>query len=216
MRSMRRGRGVVRWIAPALALVTVMTTPAMAATTDPFSSPDLSAYTTGGASGWFVDNGQLAHTYTSNTGFVELVRPAGTPGAEADITLSPGRSSAGLTVLWKDHSNHLWSKLEITPGNPTGLLSIGRRRGGKVTSLLASAKGGLVRGATYHLTLRVRDGVATLTATGISVTFSRTLSYRLTSEDLRAFGSGTYAGVRAKYLFDEDDGQSRWDNLTVD
>ena len=111
---------VVRWTAPALAVLLAMSSQAWAATTDPFSSSELSGYAAGGASGWYVTNEQLAHTYTSNTSFVELVRPAETPRAEADLTLSTGRANAGLTVLWKDHSNHLWAKLEITPGNPTG------------------------------------------------------------------------------------------------
>jgi hypothetical protein len=206
---------VVRWIAPALAILVVMSTQALAAETDTFSSTELSGYAAGGAPGWYVESEQLAHTYSSRTSFVELVRPAETPRAEADLTLSPGRSNAGLTVLWKDHSNHLWAKLEITPGNPTGRMTIGRRLRGKVTSLLASFRGGLVRGATYHIVLGVSAGVATFTATGVTVPFSKTITYRLTSSDLSAFGSGTYAGARAKYLYDEDDGGSRWDNLTV-
>lgn len=206
---------VVRWTAPALAVLLAMSSQAWAATTDPFSSTELSGYAAGGASGWYVTNEQLAHTYTSRTSFVELVRPAETPRAEADLTLSTGRANAGLTVLWKDHSNHLWAKLEITPGNPTGRMTIGRRLRGKVTSLLASSRGGLTRGATYHIVLQVSAGVATFTATGVTVPFSRTITYRLTSSDLGAFGSGGYGGVRAKYLYDEDDGGSRWDNLTV-
>ena len=205
----------MRWVAPALLLIAVMANPAAAATTDPFESPDLSGYVAGGAPGWFVENGRLAHTYASNAGYVELVRPAETPRSEALLTLSPGRSNAGLTVLWKDHSNHLWAKLEVSPGNPSGLMSIGRRRAGKVTSLLASSKGGLAAGATYRVALQVSDGVATFTATGVSVGFSRTISYRLTAEDLKAFGTGSKAGVRAKYLWDEDDGGTRWDDLTV-
>jgi hypothetical protein len=211
----RRRHGVVRWIAPALMILVAVATPAAAATTDTFSSPDLSGYVAGGASGWYVDGEQLAHTYASNTSFVELVRPAGAPYAEADLTLSSGRANAGLTVLWKDHSNHLWAKLEVSPGNPSGIMTIGRRLRGKVTSLLARSKGGLVAGATYHIVLQVTNGVATFTATGLTVPFSKTITYRLTSGDLGAFGSGSYAGARAKYLYDEDDGGSRWDNLTV-
>ena len=206
---------VVRWTAPALAVLLAMSSQAWAATTDTFSSTELSGYAAGGASGWYVTNEQLAHTYTSNTSFVELVRPADVPRAEADLTLSTGRANAGLTVLWKDHSNHLWAKLEISPGNPNGIMTIGRRLRGKVTSLLASSRGGLTRGATYHIVLQVSGGVATFTATGVTVSFSKTISYRLSSSDLSAFGSGGYAGVRAKYLYDEDDGGSRWDNLTV-
>ena len=211
-----RGRGAVQKATMvAFVLIALTSTPAGATTTDTFSSPDLSYYVAGGTSGWFVDAGRLAHTYAPNAGFVELVRQADAPRAEADITLSSGRSNVGLTVLWKDHKNHLWTKVEITPGNPNGLISIGRRRGGTVTSLLVSTKGGLVRGATYHVSLGVDAGVATASVTGVSVAFSRTLAYRLTAQDLAAFGAGGYAGARAKYFFDEDDGGSRWDDLTV-
>ena len=205
----------MRKLAVAFAMLALMATPAFAATTDGFASTDLSGYVAGGTPGWFVSTEQLGHTYTSNTGFVELVRPADTPRAEADLTLSPGRSNAGLTVLWKDHNNHLWAKLEISPGNPFGLMTIGRRRSGAVTSRLAYSTGGLTKGATYHVVLSVDSGVATFTVTGISESFSKTLSYRLSTTDLSAFGSGTKAGARAKYLYDEDDGGSRWDNLTV-
>ncbi|MGZ8595379.1 MAG: hypothetical protein ACXWYJ_06945 [Actinomycetota bacterium] len=215
MKADRRRIRVARWTAPALAVLLAMSSQAWAATTDPFSSSELSGYASGGAAGWYVTNEQLAHTYTSRTSFVELVRPAETPRAEADLTLSTGRANAGLTVLWKDHSNHLWAKLEISPGNPSGIMTIGRRLRGKVTSLLVASRGGLVRGATYHIVLQVSGGVATFTATGVDVSFSKTISYRLSSSDLSAFGSGGYAGVRAKYLYDEDDGGSRWDNLTV-
>ena len=215
MRTGGRRVRVVRWTAPAMAVLIALSTQAFAATTDPFSSPQLSGYAAGGASGWYVTNEQLAHTYTSRTGFVELVRPTGVPRAEADLTLSTGRANAGLTVLWKDHSNHLWAKLEVSPGNPSGIMTIGRRLRGKTTSLLVASKGGLIRGATYHVVLQVSGGVSTFTATGVDVSFSKAISYRLTSSDLGAFGTGGYAGVRAKYLYDEDDGGSRWDNLTV-
>lgn len=209
------GVRIVKKIATSFLLVAALTTSALASTTDTFSSSGISGYATGGRAGWFIDDGRLAHTYTSNMGTVEMVRHADIPHAEADLTLSSGRSNAGLTVLWKDHSNHLWAKLEISPGNPGGLMTIGRERGGNGTSLLAVSRGGLKAGETYHVTLAVEDGVARFTVIGASVPFSHTISYRLSGQDLAAFGSGDYAGVRAKYLFDEDDGGSRWDNLTV-
>ncbi|MEO8477347.1 MAG: hypothetical protein ABI572_09895 [Actinomycetota bacterium] len=202
-------------IAASFVLVGVLSTSAMAGTTDTFSSSGLSGYVTGGRAGWFIDDGRLAHTYSSNMGTVEMVRRADIPHAEADLTLSSGRSNAGLTVLWKDRNNHLWAKLEISPGNPAGLMTIGRERGGNGTSLLAVSRGGLKAGETYHVSLAVEDGVARFTATGTSVSFFNTITYRLSPQDVAAFGSGEYAGVRAKYLFDEDDGGSRWDNLTV-
>jgi hypothetical protein len=204
----------VKRLTSALILITLMATPA-AAVTDRFSSSDLSGYVAGGAPGWYVDGGRLAHTYGSKVGVVELVRRTDLKEVEADLTLSPERSNAGLTVLWKNHRNHLWAKLEITPGNRHGLISIGRRRGGRVKSLLARSRGGLKAGETYHVELGVVGRTATFTVTGVTVSFSRTISYRLSAEDQAAFGAGAYAGVRAKYLYDEDDGGSRWDNLSV-
>jgi hypothetical protein len=129
----------VKRLAAALLLIALTASPAVAVT-DRFSSSDLSGYVTGGAPGWYVEWGRLAHTYGSKVGFVELVRRADLKKVEADLTLSPGRSNAGLTVLWKNHRNHLWAKLEITPGNRHGLISIGRRRGGRVKSLLARSR----------------------------------------------------------------------------
>ena len=202
-------------IAASLALIMLMASPAAATSTDAFSSSDLSHYTEGGPGNWYVTGGRLAHTYSSNLGSVELVRSADSPAAEADLTLSDGRSNAGLTVLWKDHSNHLWAKLEITPGNPNGRMTIGRRAAGNVKSCLACSGVSLHRGETYHISLEVVNDVATFSATGVTVSFSKTITYRLTSTDLNAFGSGSKAGVRGKYLFDEDDGGSRWDNLKV-
>ncbi len=205
---------MVKRLTAALVVIVLAATPALART-DRFSSSDLSGFTSGGASGWYVESERLAHTYTSTTGYVELVRRADLPRAEADLTLSSGRANAGLTVLWKDHRNHLWAKLEVTPGNNNGLMTIGRCRAGRVKSLLARSRGGLQAGATYHVVLEVVNGVARFTATGVGMSYSKTITYRLSPEDLSAFGSGAYAGVRAKYLYDEDDGGSRWDSLVV-
>src|SRR5215213_332817 len=203
--------------AVALLFVTTLAfaaTPAFAASLDGFNG-DLSAYTSAGNGGWYIDAGRLAHTYTENTGFVELVRPANVPRVEADVTLSSGRSNAGLTVLWKDHSNHLWTKLEVTPGNPSGLFSIGKRSGGVVSSLLTKTYGGLQAGQTYHLSFSYASGVATARAVSADGLYDRTLMYKLTSADLTAFGAGAKAGARAKFLYDEDDGGTRWDNMQV-
>jgi hypothetical protein len=204
----------VKRLAAALLSIALTASPA-AAVTDRFSSSDLSGYVTGGAPGWYVEWGRLAHTYGSKVGFVELVRRTDLKKVEADLTLSPERSNAGLTVLWKNHRNHLWAKLEITPGNPNGLMTIGRRRGGRVKSLLARSRGGLKAGETYHVELGVVGRTATFTVTGVTASFSRAISYRLSAEDQAAFGEGAHAGVRAKYLYDEDDGGTRWDNLSV-
>lgn len=186
----------------------------LAAALDTFDG-DLSAYTKAGTGTWYLDNGRLAHTYSDSTGDVEIVRAVDVPRADADVTLSSGRSSAGLTVLWKDHRNHLWTRLEVSPANPTGVFSIGRRLKGNVASLLATTYGGLVAGATYHLTLSVTNGVATAHAVFTAGSYDRTLTYTLTSADRSGFGGGTKAGARARYLSNADDGGSRWDNLLV-
>jgi hypothetical protein len=208
-----------RIIIAAVALLFVTTlaslaTPAFAASIDGFDG-DLSAYTSAGTGGWYIDAGRLAHTYTDHTSFVELVRPANVQRVEADITLSPGRSNAGLTLLWKDHSNHLWTKLEVTPGNPSGLFSIGKRSGGVVSSLLTKTFGGLQAGQTYHLSFSYASGVATARAVSVDGLYDRTLTYKLTRADVTAFGAGTKAGARGKFLYDEDDGGTRWDNMQV-
>ena len=161
----------------------------LAAALDTFDG-DLSAYTKAGTGTWYLDNGRLAHTYSDSTGDVEIVRAVDVPRADADVTLSSGRSSAGLTVLWKDHRNHLWTRLEVSPANPTGVFSIGRRLKGNVASLLATTYGGLVAGATYHLTLSVTNGVATAHAVFTAGSYDRTLTYTLTSADRSGFGGG--------------------------
>jgi hypothetical protein len=141
---------------------------------------------------------------------------------EADIRLSPTyhRANTGLSALYKDKSNHLFCKIEVTDGRPSGLLSIGETQGGKITSLLASKTGlGLKNGSTYHLAIDVPADVA---SSSVACTVSSeqgstiaSVSYRLNSGDRSAYGAGDKQGLRTKVASDEDDTRSTWDNFVV-
>jgi hypothetical protein len=180
------------------------------------SGPMTSPWTN--TNGWFVDNGQVKLTLN---GFAETVVDTGLSDhyrVSAKITLSPNRANAGLTVQWKSTANHIFCKIEVTPGNPTGLMSIGHRLNGKTISLLKSAKGfGLTKGGTYLLTVTKAGQVITSSVSGAGIAGGmKTISYTLTAAETAAFGAATGAGLRGKNLYDEDDGQSRYDNFLVE
>lgn len=141
--------------------------------------------------------------------------------AEADITLSPEplRANAGLTILHRDHANHIFCKVEITEGHPEGFISIGKYVDGRGRSLLgpgASQDGlGLVNGGTYHgICKRRADRISWRIAGGGLETPER-VHYDLSAEDIAAFGDATSHGLRARVAWDEDDGGTRWDNFDV-
>lgn len=198
--------------AAALALLGVAAT---FPTSDDFSGPIGPPWQASGGT-WSVFSGR-AKVATSQfaNGSVFLVRDIGISTGftvEADITLSPKvkRANAGLTLLWKDSKNHLFCKTEVTSGNPNGLMSIGRKIGGTVKSLLAkAAPTGFVNGGTYHVSCGRVGGLITMTAG------SRTITYQLTSSDKNAFGSATRVGLRSHVASDEDDKGSLYDNFTV-
>jgi hypothetical protein len=180
------------------------------------SGPMTSPWTN--TNGWFVENGQVKLTLN---GIAETVVDTGVSDhyrVSANITLSPNRANAGLTVLWKSAANHIFCKIEVTPGNPTGLMAIGHRLNGKTISLLKSAKGfGLKKGGTYLLTVTKAGQVITSSVSGAGIAGGvKTISYTLTAAETAAFGSATSAGLRGKNLYDEDDGQSRYDNFLVE
>jgi hypothetical protein len=140
---------------------------------------------------------------------------------EADINLSATyqRANTGLSALFRDADNHLFCKIEVTAGNPAGLLTIGDTKNGSVTSLLASRGGiGLVNGSTYHLTIVVP---ADLQSSSVSCTVSdaggaiASVSYQLSQSARTAYGSGHKQGLRTKVEFDEDDTGSTWENFQV-
>jgi hypothetical protein len=195
---------------------------AMAAVSMPFSDgfgrsngPLGSPWTNTG--GWAIDDGRVK--LTSN-GHAETVVDTGLSDdyrVSADIALSPNRANAGLSTLWKNHSNHLFCKIEVTPGNPQGLMSIGHQLNGRNKSLLKSAKGfGLDKGKTYQLSVTKQGRTISCTVSGSSINGgAKTISYTLNGEQTSAFGSATRSGFRGKNLFDEDDGKTRYDNFAV-
>jgi hypothetical protein len=154
----------------------------------------------------------LSGRYASTTAIATVDTGTTSHVAEADITLSPTwrRANAALTVAAVSYSTNFFCKVEVTAGNPNGLMSIGRRINGTITSLLASVKNaGFSNGSTYHVVCGRQGNVITMQVG------SRSLTYRLTSSDLRAVGSATRAGLRTHLASDEDDGRSTYDDFVV-
>lgn len=154
----------------------------------------------------------LTSQYTAGVGYA--VRPFVSTNftVSAAITLSPTfrRANAGLTILFANHANNIFCKIEVTEGNPDGLMSIGRRRGGATTSLLAQISGtGFSNGRTYTVACG-RSGNTIRMTVG-----TRSITYTLTSGDISAFGSATKVGLRCHNVSDEDDGLSTYDNFSA-
>lgn len=133
----------------------------------------------------------------------------------SQIRLSPGKSNVGLVAPFRDVGNHLFCKVEITPGHPDGKAAMGRRsRGGRPTLLRAIGGLGLHKGAVYRLTIERRHRIVACAVRREGALVTR-LRYTMTAKDLRAFGRGTKVGVRIKVIDgaigdDEDDGRSRF------
>ncbi len=192
--------------------------PASAITlTDSFDRPDgaLTAPWSVVNSTWAVSSNKarVASTrYASGLAYAVRTLASTNVTVSASITLSstPRRANAGLTLLFVNDANNIFCKIEVTNGNPNGLMAIGRRRGGVTTSLLAKIRGtGFVSGGTYGVTCARSGNVIRMTVG------ARTISYTLTSSDLSAFGSGTKVGLRGHVTADEDDGLSRYDNFSA-
>ncbi len=167
---------------------------------------------------WAVEDARARFTSSQSYGYATVAMPTSAPVVEADITLSPTfrRANAGLTILWRDKSNHVFCKVEVTAGRPTGLMSIGRMRGGTITSLLAYRAGtGFANGETYHVVCGRSGDVVTMTVSGGNLASPLSLSYRLSSTDKNAFGNATRVGLRSRRYWDEDDGLSTWDNFVA-
>jgi hypothetical protein len=141
--------------------------------------------------------------------------------AEADITLSSGslRANAGLTILHRDHANHIFCKVEVTEGHPNGLISIGKYVGGQGRSLLGPPSYedgvGLHNGRTYHGICKRRGDRISWRISGGDLDTAERVHYTLSAEDIAAFGDATAHGLRARLAWDEDDGGTRWDNFDV-
>jgi hypothetical protein len=139
----------------------------------------------------------------------------------AEITLSPTprRANVGVVALYRDRKNHLTCKLEVTEGNPSGLLAIGDQLDGTTTSLLASEAGiGLRNGKTYRLRLSIPPSLTTMpvrcSVTGPGIA-SAEVSFDLPPERIAGYGAGTSQGLRIKVYDDEDDGGSSWRSFLV-
>jgi hypothetical protein len=133
----------------------------------------------------------------------------------ADITMSPVRTNAGLLLNYSSGSNHAWMKVEISPGHPNGFMSIGDVVSGRNRSLRAAGSVSLKRGVTYHVTFS-RTGNVYKATVGQGGSVARTLTWNAagaSGNPLGAYGSATRHGMRYKKLFDEDDGQTRFDNF---
>jgi hypothetical protein len=167
------------------------------------------------ASTWGVRSGRaqlLSGTYASTTATATVNVGTTNVTVAADITLSstPRRANAGITPGFVDYRNNLYCKIEVSPVNPNGLMSIGRRLNGTTTSRLVYAGNtGFVNGGTYHVVC-VRSGSTVRMTVG-----ARTIAYTLTSSDLAVFGATTKVGLRSHMAADEDDGGSRYDNFQV-
>jgi hypothetical protein len=167
------------------------------------------------ASTWGVRSGRaqlLSGTYASTTATATVNVGTTNVTVAADITLSstPRRANAGITPGFVDYRNNLYCKIEVSPVNPNGLMSIGRRVNGTTTSRLVYAGNtGFVNGGTYHVVC-VRSGSTIRMTVG-----ARTITYTMTSSDLAVFGSTTKVGLRSHLAADEDDGGSRYDNFQV-
>ena len=141
--------------------------------------------------------------------------------AEADITLSSRalRANAGLTILHRDHANHIFCKVEVTEGHPKGLISIGKYVDGRGRSLLGPASYeeglGLHNGRTYHGICKRRGDRIGWRISGGDLDSPQRVHYTLSTEDIAAFGDATAHGLRARVAGDEDDGGTRWDNFDV-
>lgn len=137
---------------------------------------------------------------------------------EADITLSPttNRANVGLSYHYGAPNMHMWAKLEVSPGHPDGLVTIGKQDPAGTTSLLASAHDvGLVNGATYHASVELDGPDVRFTVSGGNLTAPVRIEYSLTRAEQISYMGRTAAGLRIRLVWDEDDGRSRWNTFAV-
>jgi len=166
------------------------------------------------ATRWVARDGAMRRIY-SPRGYGELVRRTSF-GLHDDFVVaavlrtSSGRTNAGLTTLFKDHQNHMWGKIEISPGHPRGFMSIGHMIRGRTVSLLAQSPVRLKRGTPYRLRLAKHQMRIHLTVSTRGGARLRSIEHTLTLFERRALAGASKAGLRSKTLWDEDDGGSRW------
>lgn len=192
--------------------------PASATTlTDSFDRPDgaIGAPWSTANSTWGVSSNQakvLTNQYVNTVGYAVQTLGSTNLTVSASVTLSPTfqRANGGLTILYVNPANNIFCKTEVTAGNPNGLMSIGRRRAGVTSSLLAKiTNAGFVNGGTYTVTCARTGNVISMTVGALAI------SYTLTGADIAAFGSGTKVGLRAHLAADEDDKLTTYDNFSA-
>jgi len=227
---LRRGTIKHRLLVCALifGLFTMAPAVGLAGTTDAFDRPDGGLGSTETGLTWSVFNGNwgiradraklLSARYRNTIAYatVDAGMASGfTVSADIALSTTPRRANAGLTLLYVSHANNLFCKVEVTPGNPGGLMSIGRRLNNVTTSLLAYRRDtGFVNGRTYHVSCGRSGNVVTMTVEGADVG-SLTISRTLTSGELAALGSATRVGLRTHAARDEDDKGSAYDDFAV-
>ena len=175
---MERGKAT-KLMVPVLFVVLVLATPAAAAPpiTDTFGRPNGPIGVTDTGQTWLQTNGTWAiesnHarvTTRTSYGYATVqIASASAFVVEANIRLSSTfrRANAGLTVLWRNAANHIFCKIEVTSGRPTGLMSIGRKLNNVTASLLAFRAGtGFVNGQTYHVACSRSGNRLTMTVSG--------------------------------------------------
>jgi hypothetical protein len=139
----------------------------------------------------------------------------------SDITLSPtlNRANVGLLVSGAGPNDHLWAKLEVSPGHPDGLVTIGKMDPilGTVSLLSPMHDVGMVNGDTYRTTVTVDGGSVTVLVTGLTdPSFApASVSYDLTPAERSTYGGNLQAGLRLRVCGDEDDLGSRWRSFRV-
>lgn len=149
---------------------------------------------------------------------------------EADITFSTVSANAGLAVNLTSR-DHVFCKTERTPNTkqPYGFMAIGGKfdNGGE-TSVLGGAKSTfssseqLRVGTTYHVVLARSGRLVTCSITGTNADGSQvneSVAYTLLTSQADGLTSRN-AGLRIRYVVNsgssnEDDGRSRWDNVSV-
>ncbi len=149
---------------------------------------------------------------------------------EADITFSPVSANVGLAVNLTPR-DHVFCKTERTPNTrqPYGFMAIGGKfDSGGETSVLGGAKSSfsssepLRSATTYHVVLARSGRLVTCTITGTNADGSQvneSVSYTLLASQADGLTSRN-AGLRIRYVINsgssnEDDGRSRWDNVSV-
>jgi len=149
---------------------------------------------------------------------------------EADITFGPVSANAGLAVNLTTR-DHVFCKTERTPNTkqPYGFMAIGGKfDNGSEASVLGGAKSSfssseqLRLGTTYHVVLARSGRLVTCTISGTNTDGSQvdeSVSYTLLASQADGLTSRN-AGLRMRYVVNsgssnEDDGRSRWDNVSV-